>query len=125
MLLIYCFCCCLLCPFIAEAPGTLSIRSRGLRTLSSTSLSSTVPPRSTQQQQQQQYLQLHEVIGSGTFGVVYHATWRGIPAAGKVVRLPGGLTAFDASAMQRTGSPAAAAGVRFEGLGGGTGTLGV
>lgn len=35
-------------------------------------------------------LQLHEVIGSGTFGVVYRATWRGIPAAVKVVQLPGG-----------------------------------
>jgi hypothetical protein len=64
------------------------------------------------------------VIGSGTFGVVYRATWRGIPAAVKVVQLPGGLTAFDATGMQRTGSPAgpaaaaAAAGVRFEGLGG-------
>jgi serine/threonine protein kinase len=109
-------------PVFAEAPGTLSIRSRGLRSsVSSTNLStSTAPPRSTQQQQQ--HLQLHEVIGSGTFGVVYRATWRGIPAAVKVVQLPGGLTAFDATAMQRTGSPAGppatAAGVRFEGLGG-------
>eukprot|EP00775_Hariotina_reticulata_P006912 gene6912-7128_t len=34
-------------------------------------------------------LQLHETIGSGTFGVVYRATWRGIAAAVKVMTLPG------------------------------------
>jgi hypothetical protein len=33
-------------------------------------------------------LQLHDVIGSGSFGVVYRATWRGVPAAVKVLQLP-------------------------------------
>ncbi|KAF8061104.1 BAK1 [Scenedesmus sp. PABB004] len=33
-------------------------------------------------------LQLHEVVGSGAFGIVWRATWRGIPAAVKVVTLP-------------------------------------
>lgn len=42
----------------------------------------------SQQQQQLRQLQLHEVIGSGTFGVVYRATWQGIPAAVKVMQLP-------------------------------------
>ncbi|WIA33945.1 hypothetical protein OEZ86_007040 [Tetradesmus obliquus] len=35
-----------------------------------------------------QQLQLHDVIGSGSFGVVYRATWRGVPAAVKVLQLP-------------------------------------
>ena len=34
-----------------------------------------------------QQLQLHQVIGRGTFGLVYRATWRGIPAAVKVMQL--------------------------------------
>jgi hypothetical protein len=36
----------------------------------------------------QQQLQLHEPIGQGTFGVVFRATWRGIPAAVKLLQLP-------------------------------------
>jgi hypothetical protein len=38
--------------------------------------------------QEMQQLQLHDVIGSGSFGVVYRATWRGVPAAVKVLQLP-------------------------------------
>jgi hypothetical protein len=35
-----------------------------------------------------QQLQLHEPIGQGTFGVVFRATWRGIPSAVKLMQLP-------------------------------------
>jgi hypothetical protein len=38
--------------------------------------------------QEMQQLHLHDVIGSGSFGVVYRATWRGVPAAVKVLQLP-------------------------------------
>ncbi|KAF6252064.1 hypothetical protein COO60DRAFT_1673833 [Scenedesmus sp. NREL 46B-D3] len=35
-----------------------------------------------------QQLQLHEPVGQGTFGVVFRATWRGIPSAVKLMQLP-------------------------------------
>jgi predicted Ser/Thr protein kinase len=52
------------------------------------SLDNAAPKQQHNQQKQQQQLQLHGVIGAGSFGVVYRATWRGVPAAVKVLQLP-------------------------------------
>lgn len=81
---------CALCVYVSGP--TVALSSRDHRPVSTTSQGSSqgnkaaaAATASTALQ-----LQLHEVIGSGTFGVVYRATWRGIPAAVKVVQLPGG-----------------------------------
>lgn len=80
-------------PAKQQQPATFGLPADASSQLGSLPVSREGSGSSSGSQAQMQQLQLHEVIGSGTFGVVYHATWQGIPAAVKVMQLPVAIAA--------------------------------